>query len=322
MAARELKRPVKVVYTRTQMFTGHGYRPYTWQKVALGAERDGQAHRDHPRGGAQHVDLRGVRRQHHGVRRARSTRARIVHAPLPDRATPTCPRRRWMRAPGAVSDMFALECAMDELAYALEDRSAGAAARSTTPRPTRTAASRSRARRCASATGSARRSSAGTKRNAGAALDARRAAAGRLGHGDRRLGRVAAAGAARSITLRADGTADVGSATTRHRPGHLHRDDDDRRRVPRPAAGAGEVRARRHDAAQGAVAGRLVDDRERRHGDATARRWQIGAKLLELANKDADSPLQERQPRRTWRCSTAGCGSRATRAARRFHRRR
>ncbi len=38
MAAREIKRPVKVVYTRTQMFTGHGYRPYTIQKVALGAE--------------------------------------------------------------------------------------------------------------------------------------------------------------------------------------------------------------------------------------------------------------------------------------------
>ena len=24
------------------MFTGHGYRPYTWQKVALGAERNGK----------------------------------------------------------------------------------------------------------------------------------------------------------------------------------------------------------------------------------------------------------------------------------------
>ena len=42
MAARELRRPVKVVYTRTQMFTGHGHRPYTIQKVALGAERSGK----------------------------------------------------------------------------------------------------------------------------------------------------------------------------------------------------------------------------------------------------------------------------------------
>jgi len=41
MAAREIKRPVKLNYTRRQMFTGHGYRPYTWQKVSIGANRDG-----------------------------------------------------------------------------------------------------------------------------------------------------------------------------------------------------------------------------------------------------------------------------------------
>src|SRR3712207_9437860 len=29
MAARELRRPVQGVYTREQMYTGHGYRPYT-----------------------------------------------------------------------------------------------------------------------------------------------------------------------------------------------------------------------------------------------------------------------------------------------------
>ena len=39
MAARELRRPVKVVYTRRQMFTGHGYRPYTIQNVSLGADQ-------------------------------------------------------------------------------------------------------------------------------------------------------------------------------------------------------------------------------------------------------------------------------------------
>ena len=35
MAAREIKRPVKLIYTRRQMFTGNGYRPYTWQKVSI-----------------------------------------------------------------------------------------------------------------------------------------------------------------------------------------------------------------------------------------------------------------------------------------------
>jgi CO/xanthine dehydrogenase Mo-binding subunit len=42
MAARELKRPVKIVYTRRQMYTGHGYRPYTIQKIALDADRSGK----------------------------------------------------------------------------------------------------------------------------------------------------------------------------------------------------------------------------------------------------------------------------------------
>jgi xanthine dehydrogenase YagR molybdenum-binding subunit len=41
MAARVVKRPVKVIYTRQQMYTGHGYRSDTWQKVSLGAERNG-----------------------------------------------------------------------------------------------------------------------------------------------------------------------------------------------------------------------------------------------------------------------------------------
>jgi xanthine dehydrogenase YagR molybdenum-binding subunit len=42
MAARELRRPVKVVYTGTQTFTGHRHRPYTIQKLALGAERSAE----------------------------------------------------------------------------------------------------------------------------------------------------------------------------------------------------------------------------------------------------------------------------------------
>ena len=119
MAARELKRPVKVVYTRTQMFTGHGYRPYTIQKVALGAERVGQALGDDPRGRAQHLDLRGVLRTTPTGFTRQVYACPNLYAPLKiadtDLATPT-----WMRAPGAVSGMFALECAMDELAYALK----------------------------------------------------------------------------------------------------------------------------------------------------------------------------------------------------------
>ena len=42
MAAQEVGRPVKIVLTRRQMYYGVGHRPYTIQRVALGAERDGR----------------------------------------------------------------------------------------------------------------------------------------------------------------------------------------------------------------------------------------------------------------------------------------
>jgi xanthine dehydrogenase YagR molybdenum-binding subunit len=117
-AAREIKRPVKLFYTRTQMFTGHGYRPYTWQKVALGAAANGQL----------------TATIHEAVKNASTFKdwtdgttefTRPLYA-CPNADTPnrivktdlTTPES--MRAPGAVSGMFALECAMDELSYALK----------------------------------------------------------------------------------------------------------------------------------------------------------------------------------------------------------
>jgi xanthine dehydrogenase YagR molybdenum-binding subunit len=118
MAARELKRPVKIVYTRTQMYTGHGYRPYTIQRVALGAERSGKlAAMTHE---AVHNTSSFVEFSDDTTRFTRSVYAcPNYYAPLKitdtDLATPI-----WMRAPGAVSGMFALECAMDELAYTLQ----------------------------------------------------------------------------------------------------------------------------------------------------------------------------------------------------------
>jgi xanthine dehydrogenase YagR molybdenum-binding subunit len=118
MAAREIKRPVKVVYTRTQMFTGHGYRPYTIQKIALGADRSGKLsamihEAVHNTSSFEEFNdnTTGFTRQVYACPN--------LYAPTKiadtDLNTPT-----WMRAPGAVSGMFALECAMDELAYALK----------------------------------------------------------------------------------------------------------------------------------------------------------------------------------------------------------
>ena len=118
MAARELKRPVKVVYTRTQMYTGHGYRPYTIQKVSLGAESSGKLtamihEAVHNTSSFEEFNdnTTGFTRQVYACPNLLAP-TKIADT---DFNTPT-----WMRAPGAVSGMFALECAMDELAYSLK----------------------------------------------------------------------------------------------------------------------------------------------------------------------------------------------------------
>ena len=117
LAAREVGRPVKLVYTRRQMFTGHGYRPVTWQKVSLGASKDGRLTAIEHRivgNTSQDDDYADS-----FVKVARllyqcpnvETSYRISKLDLPTPAP--------MRAPGAVTNTFAFECAMDELAYAL-----------------------------------------------------------------------------------------------------------------------------------------------------------------------------------------------------------
>jgi len=118
MAARELKRPVKLVLTRAQMFTAHGYRPQTIQKVRLGADAHGklqamvqEAFHNTSSFETFSDNTTGFLKQ---VYACENLNMPLKVAPT-DLATPT-----WMRAPGAVSGMFALESAMDELAYALK----------------------------------------------------------------------------------------------------------------------------------------------------------------------------------------------------------
>ena len=117
-AARDLKRPVKVNYTRRQMFTGHGYRPYTWQKVSIGANRDGKLQSIIHEAVGNTSTFENFAENPNGFGRTLyecpnyDTPYKLAKLDLP---TPT-----WMRAPGAVSGAFALESAMDELAYALK----------------------------------------------------------------------------------------------------------------------------------------------------------------------------------------------------------
>jgi xanthine dehydrogenase YagR molybdenum-binding subunit len=115
MAATELQRSVRVVLTRDQMFT-LGYRPETIQGVALGAGADGALQ------AVLHQALANTSRfedyQENVVNwsdllyQCANTSLDYKLAQL-DRSTP-CD----MRAPGAALGVFALETAMDELAYA------------------------------------------------------------------------------------------------------------------------------------------------------------------------------------------------------------
>ena len=117
LAARALERSVRVVLTRQQMY-GLGYRPATIQRVALGARADGTIDAITQEAIAMSSQYEEFARKDTIWSGAlyRAAHARYAHklARL-DVATP-CD----MRAPGAATGVFGLECAMDELAVALK----------------------------------------------------------------------------------------------------------------------------------------------------------------------------------------------------------
>lgn len=114
VAAREVRRPVKLVLTRKQMFAATGYRPRTEQDITLLADAAGlicsTAHHTvtetsvvgdfcEPAGASSRI-------LYHSPRLEVSHRVERMNV-----ATPS-----FMRAPGESSGLFALEVAMDELA--------------------------------------------------------------------------------------------------------------------------------------------------------------------------------------------------------------
>ncbi len=119
IAARQVGRPARLELTREQMYANNGYRPRTRQTVRLGARQDGTL-----------VSLR-----HDGLTQMSdpalgefaepvATASRMLYAcdnvatshrlVATNYGLPT-----YMRAPGEASGVFALECAMDELAIRL-----------------------------------------------------------------------------------------------------------------------------------------------------------------------------------------------------------
>ncbi len=120
LAARSVRRPVKLVLTRAQMFTGVGHRAETEQKITLGATKDGRltalAHK-----GISHTCEEAVGEFVEPFTVAThmlyacpnlQTSQRIVRL---NKGQPT-----FMRAPGESPGTYALESALDELAYAVK----------------------------------------------------------------------------------------------------------------------------------------------------------------------------------------------------------
>jgi xanthine dehydrogenase YagR molybdenum-binding subunit len=117
MCARQVKRPVKLVVDRQQMFGPVGGRPHTLQRVALGARRDGTltyVRHDLVASTSTFEDWvepsAVVSRMMYACPNG-STTHRLVKL---NTGTPT-----FQRAPGEATGNFALEVAMDELAMAL-----------------------------------------------------------------------------------------------------------------------------------------------------------------------------------------------------------
>ncbi len=117
MAAKAVNRPVKLVLTRPQMFGGFGNRPRTEQRIRIGADRTGKllaiAHDSRSQGSRYDDFIENtavITRMLYAVDNQITTHRGVRH----DVVTPT-----YMRAPGESSGSFALESAMDELAYAV-----------------------------------------------------------------------------------------------------------------------------------------------------------------------------------------------------------
>ena len=117
LAARQVKRPVKLVLTRRQMFYTTGHRPHTTQRIALAAAPDGRLasiiHEATGETSRYEQFIEAVTSATTLLYSCPDVRTSYRLAPL-DISTPN-----HMRGPGEASGIFALECGMDELAVKL-----------------------------------------------------------------------------------------------------------------------------------------------------------------------------------------------------------
>ena len=299
-------RPVKLVLTRQQMFGPVGYRPRTEQKLQLGAAKDGTLTGRAARKPLADLHVRRVRRavgagDAHPLRLPERPRPRTGWCGWTPARRLSCARRASRRAP------FALESAMDELAYALNMDPIALRLKNyaeTDPEEGKPWSSKS-LRACYQTAsekfGWARRTPAPGSMKADdgkligwgmatATYPIRRSAVVRPG--------PPAAGR--------HGLCPGGDAGPGH--GHLHRHDPDRRRRAGPAAVQGAVRAGRHADARNAGLRRLADGgqhRLRRPAPpslaAKSQAIELGDRRRRLAAARADRGRRRRS--RTGRCS-------------------
>ncbi len=117
LAAKGVGKPVKLVLTRPQTFTGNGHRDAALQSVKMGADKDGKllAIVQEKRGATSmsdsYLETNGkIIDMLYACPNVQTSYA-ILHTNI---QSPT-----FMRAPGEMPGSFALECAMDDLAYQL-----------------------------------------------------------------------------------------------------------------------------------------------------------------------------------------------------------
>ena len=117
LGANALKRPVRVVLTRAQMYA-LGYRPASIERLALGANSGGTLESMHHEAIAVTSQFEEFARNDTGWGNLlyKSPNAKFEHKLVKLDLPTSCD----MRAPGAATGVYALECAMDELAVALK----------------------------------------------------------------------------------------------------------------------------------------------------------------------------------------------------------
>ena len=117
LGAQALKRPVRVMVTRAQMYA-LGYRPASIERLALGASSDGTLDSMQHQAIAITSQFEEFARNDTGWGNLlyKTANAKFEHKLVKLDLPTSCD----MRAPGAATGVYALECAMDELAVALK----------------------------------------------------------------------------------------------------------------------------------------------------------------------------------------------------------